>query len=555
MTLSGRVHAPRALLRIPATALTFFFAICFAACGDYYRPVAQPIEGVQPNPAATHAVISINTDGVANNFSSFGSATNIDVSGDSIQGNLTVGLIPTHAALTPDGSKLYVANSADDTVTANATSSPATVAGTVSLPASPSASITAVTGDGATATYTYRGGTGVFSVGDTVYITGCVTAGFDGVYTVTGASGNSFSVASPTSGTDNPESPAALAKTPNAVFVGTADDNNIYVTGYQTNSVYAISTSSNVVNVTIPVGTHPVALAQLPNKQQLYVANQGSGNVSVIDTGTNDTVIQTISLPGGAVPIWAVAKSDSTRAYVLDENGNIYDINPQTFAFTSVASVGTGADYLAFDPVLDRLYVTNPSNSQVAILDASADPPRLLNTINLATAPGGACVNCAPTSVTVLGDGSRAYVAAYQFAPGCTDTSGNAVNCVESLVAVIDGPSSTLKSIISPVGSGAALSTTGCGAGSGPIPSLWQPGTPRFRVSIASSGGGTNSNFKVFIGQCDAGSVAVIDTYAANGNPPDVYSGTSLPAPLSTFPGLSLGVPPPENPVFVVAGP
>jgi YVTN family beta-propeller protein len=555
MRLSGRIYAPRALLRIPATALALVLAAVFAACGNYYRPVAQPIEGAQPSPGAAHTVISINTDGVASNYSGNGSATNIDVSGDSIQGNLTVGLVPTHAALTPDGTKLYVANSADDTVTANTTSSPATVAATVQLPVSAFASIASVTGDGATATYTYTGGTGIFSAGDTVFITGCATVGFDGVYVVTAASGNSFSVANPTSGADNPEFAGAQAKTPNAVFVGTADDSNVYVVGYATNSVYAIGTSSNAVNTVVPVGTHPVALAQLPNQQQLYVVNQGSGNLSVIDTAANNTVIQTIALPAGAVPVWAVARADSTHAYVLDENGTIYDVNPQTFAVTSIPSVGAGANYLSFDPVLNRLYVTNPTNSEVGIFDASAAPPKLMNIINLSTAPGGACVGCAPTAITTLGDGSRAYVAAYQFAPGCTDPAGNAVNCVESLVGVIDGPSATLKSIISPVTSGAALSTTGCGAASGPVPALWQPGSPRFRVSIASSGGGTNSNFKVYVGGCDAGSIAVIDTYPTNGNVADVYSGVSLPAPLSTFPGISFGVPPPENPVFVLAGP
>lgn len=563
MRLSGRTYAPRALLRTAAAALTFFLILCFAACGDYYRPVAQPIEGAQPSPAAAHSIISINTDGVANNDSSNGTATNIDAAGDTVEGNLKVGLVPTHAALTPDGTKLYVANSADDSVTVNRTPSPAAVAATVNLPASPSASIASVTGDGATATYTYNGGSGIFAVGDTVFISGCATAGFDGAYTVTAAGGNSFSVANTTSGADNPEFPGALAKTPNAVFVGTADNNNVYVAGYATNSVYAIGTTSDVVNATIPVGLHPVALAQLPNKQQLYVANQGSGTVSVIDTATSDTVVQTIALSAGAVPVWVVAKADNSAVYVLEESGTIEEINPTTYAVAcatvtrsgSCFSLGAGANFLTYDPILRRLYATNPTSSTVAIFDASADPPSLLNTINLSTAAAGACVSCAPTSVTALGDGSRAYVAAYQFAPGCTDASGNAVNCVDTLVAVIDGPSATLRTVISPLGSGAALNTTGCGPGSGPVPSLWEPGTARFRVSVASSGGGMNSNFKVFVGQCDAGSVAVINTYPVNGNAADVYSGTSVPAPLSTFPAISVGVPPPQNPVLVVAGP
>jgi YVTN family beta-propeller protein len=406
----------------------------------------------------------------------------------------------------------------------------------------------------------------MFSVGDTVYITGCSSAGFNGAFTVTAVGGNTFSVLNTTGGADNPEFGGAVAKTPNAVFAGTADNNNVYVAGYGTNSVYAIATANNVVNATIPVGLHPVALAELPNLQQLYVANQGSGSVSVIDTANGDVVGQIIALPAGAVPVWVAAKNDSSHVYVLDANGTIYDLTPQVGAIncvsaplsgcspTSTTVAGAGSNFLTFDPVVNRLYVTNPTNSEVAVLDASVDPPQPISTINLATAAAGLCSACAPDSVTVLGDGSRAYVGAYQFAPGCTDNSGNPVNCVNTLVAVIDGISGSLKSVIPNLSNAPVIDGTACGPGSGPPATVWQPGTARFRVSIASSGGGSNSKFKVYVGQCDAGSVAVIDTYPANGNVADVYSGTSLNAPLSTFPPV-LGVPPPENPVFVVSGP
>lgn len=555
-----------ACFRILNTAVTLALAAGMTACGDYYRPVAQPLQGIQPSPAAAHSIIAVNSDGVADNHRGNGSASNIDASGDSVQGNLVVGLAPAHAALAANGLKLYVANSAEDSVTVNSTSSPTVATATVSLPPSPSAQITQVSGNGSTATYTYTGATGSFAVGDTVFVTGCATAGFNGVYTIAGAGGNSFSVANSTSGSDNPEFGGALAKTPNAVFANTADNTNVYVAGYSTNSVYVIDQNTNVVKASIPVGARPVSLAELPNGQQVYVANQGSGTVSAIST-INDTVTQTISPAAGAVPVWVTARSNSTRVYVLDASGTIYDMDPLAATIdcasapaigcsaTATINAGAGSNFMAFDPTLNRLYVTNPTDSQVGVLDASVDPPKLISTINLATAASSACSGCAPDSVAVLGDGNRAYVAAYQFAPGCTDTAGNAVNCVNTLVAVIDGPSGRLKSVIPGIGSGAALSTTGCGAQSGPVPALWQPGTARFRASIAASGGGANSKFKVYVGQCDAGSIAVIDSYPVNGNLGDTYSGVSLNAPLSSFPPLAGGVPPPQNPVFVLAGP
>ena len=73
----------------------------------------------------------------------------------------------------------------------------------------------------------------------------------------------------------------------------------------------------------------------------------------------------------------------------------------------------------------------------------------------------------------------------------------------------------------------------------------------RFRTFATASGGGANSNFKVYVSQCDAGSVAVIDTFASNTgtnqHPADVLEG-NVPAPLGSFS-------PSQNPVFVLAGP
>jgi len=617
-------------LRALGPGALLLLAIGLGGCGDTFRPVFQPLAGVQPSPAAAHSVIAISSSGVTASSRGNGSASNIDASGDTIQGNLVVGLAPAYAALTPDGSNLYVANSGEDSVTANATSAPSVAAATVSLPASPSATITAATGNGSTATYTYSGTLAV-APGDTIFVTGCTTPGFNGVFTVASAASGSFQVLNPTSASDNPESPAAQAAAPNAVFAGTADNNNMYVAGFGTNSVYIIDSSSaatkNTVIKTVPVGQHPVALAELPNLEQVYVANQGSGTISAIST-VNNSVTSTLTPAPGARPVWVVAKSDSSRVYVLDENGTIYDINPATNALicTTTAAplcpspTGAGSNFLLFDPVLNRLYVTNPTNGEVGILDASADPPKLLNTIDLASL----CAGCAPDSVTALGDGSRAYVAAYQFSPGCVDPSGNAVNCVNTVVALIDGPSATLKSLLqapplsvtgvstngseatysytltsalppqvgnnvvvtgmsNPANNGTfvvdrassggftisnpsasaasgengvgtmfatALAITGCGPTVGPPPSIWQPGSARFRASIASSGGGTNSNFKVYVGQCDAGGIGVLDT-----SPSDGFSGVSLSPPLSTFPPLAAGYNPPQNPVVIIPGP
>ena len=547
------MHIPRRRARSGLHSLYCSGLIC-ASCGETYRPVAQPIQGLQPSPAPSHFFASINSDGVGDNHRDRGSVSSINVSGDSMRGELKAGMVPVHAGATASGSLLYIANSGDDTVSVSNVFSP-TGSVTVSLPPSPTATITQVTGNASTqtATYTYAGGTGLFSVGDTVYVNGCITAGFNGAFTVTAAGANSFSVANSTNLSET-ENFGAQAKVPNAVFVNSAENASVFVAGYGTDSLYVINANTQVVTATVPVDSHPVAVAQAPAAQKVYVANHGNsasgGSVSVVDTVSN-TVSKTICLGGGAapscsigpVPVWAVARADSGQVYVLDSNGTIYAIDTASDSvIPSPTSAGAGANFMFYDRIFNRLYVTSPSTDGLSIFDvSSATPmPSSANPIAIPAAAGSPCGASAvvPTSVTVLGDGSRAYVSSYQL-PKLT-TMGAGTVCTQ--LSVIDtGSETVIKTIpLSQVSDNSAQS--GCG-------------TVGFRVFAAASGGGANANFKVFVSQCDAGNVAVVDTYPANGKPENAYTGVSLGAPLSTFPALNSGVPPAQNPMFLVAGP
>src|SRR5581483_3355692 len=256
MRIPVSISALRPQSRWFGAALAVCLAVICLSCGETYRPVAQPIQGLQPSPAPSRIVTSINTDGVGSDHRDRGSASSIDVSGDSLRGNLRAGMVPVHAGLIAASTKLYVANSGDDTVTANNVSSPNAVL-TISLPPSPFASITLCSGNGTTATYTYTAAAQQFFPGDTVYVSGCAADGLNGAYTVTGASAGSFSVANSTNITDNPELIGAQAKAPNAVFVNSAENNNVYVAGYGNNSLYVINTTTDVVRASIPVDSHP----------------------------------------------------------------------------------------------------------------------------------------------------------------------------------------------------------------------------------------------------------------------------------------------------------
>ena len=434
-------HVAGLLARLAASWLVVVALLLWSSCGDIYRPVAQPILGPPPNPAALHFISSVTTNGPTDR----GSASRIDVSGDTTLGLFATGVQPAHATLIPNASKLFVANSGEDTVSVNSTSTP-TVSTTIALPAGSK-----------------------------------------------------------------------------PVFVHTTENGNVYVANSGNNTVSVISATSNVLTETVPVGSNPLALAEMPNGQKLYVLNQGS--VTVINT-IDDTVAATI--PAGSSPSWIVARSDSARIYALDRSGTIYDIDTasdQVIGTTS--SGGSGANFLLYDKTSNTLLVTNSASASVSILDASTDPPQLRANSPIAIAPpsiaGYPCQTApVPAAVTVLPDG-RAYVASYQLDSGMV--------CAQSTVLSVT--TGVVKSMI-PLTSQAidTVNPTGCG-------------TARFRVFTVASGGGSTSNFKVYVSQCDAGSIAVIDTFASqtgvSPHPADVFAAT-IDATPSTFPPVQVSI-------------
>ena len=179
------------------------------------------------------------------------------------------------------------------------------------------------------------------------------------------------------------------------------------------------------------VGIAPVALAETPNGQKVYVANQGdngtNGSVSSIST-VDKSVNLTIAGATWLSPRSVAVRSDSQRAYALDTgNSTITAINTSTDAVTGVvpaSSIGAGADFMRYDAKLNRLYVTSSTGATLSILDASADPPVALTvapiTISAALPASGQTDPCSgaavnPVSIATLPDGTRAYVGSYRF--------------------------------------------------------------------------------------------------------------------------------------------
>lgn len=484
MVLVGREcpgHTVRGIRRAALWAVTLLLAICGIGCGDQYRPVALPVPLPSPSPSPVHFVAALSSNG-DNSLGGAGTCVpsgspppcvnepgaliRIDVSGDSVSSGFTAGVAPAHAAFLPSGSKIYVANSAEDTVSASSTAAPSQ-ATTISLP-------------------------------QLCGIAGCV-----------------------------PSRP---------VFVASTENGKMYVANSGNGTVSVINTSSDVVIATIAVdpafagsplpspnpAANPIALAELPNGHKLYSINNGNSTVSSISP-LDDTVVTKI--PIGAPPIWAVASSDSAFVYVLDSNGTISVIDTLSDSVVASVSAGAGANFMVFDTTSNRLWITNPALATVSIFNVAGS---VLTThagspVAITSAANSACGSAPmPSSLAVLGDGSRAYVSSFQ--PDA--------NMVCAQVTVINAGTGSVSTTIPLPPAPNNSSITGCGAA-------------RFRTFAAASPGGFNTNFKVYVSQCDAGSVAVVYTYAANSSTEqhgaDVL-GAIISAPVSSFPATQVSI-------------
>jgi YVTN family beta-propeller protein len=337
------------------------------------------------------------------------------------------------------------------------------------------------------------------------------------------------------------------------VFVHTTEFATVYVANSGNNTVSAINTGEGVVANQITVGVNPVAMAETPNGLQLYVANQGKngvgGSVSSINT-IDRTVNPPIMNAAWISPVWAVARSDSQRVYILDAgSGTVSAIDTASDTVVGSTAVGVGANFMLYDSNRNRLYVTNPSPATTAnpgqslsIIDASSDALTVLANISFApsSAANAPCpAGCTPVSVAALPDGSRAYVASYVM------STCSGVPCIASQVTVISALTNTISSEIALGSANIDLTNpTGCSAA-------------RFRLSAVASA----DSSRVYVAECDAGTTGIIasvaNSSAGDNHGPDTLI-LNMPAPLSAFPipaSTPGGAPPPQNPVFVLASP
>ena len=90
---------------------------------------------------------------------------------------------------------------------------------------------------------------------------------------------------------------------------------DMYVLNNISQDVLVIDSDTNTVNETIDVGSTPQSLEYSPSNENIYIVNQGSDYISVIQTDTN-TISETIDV--GSEP--SRPEYDPTNEYVYITN-------------------------------------------------------------------------------------------------------------------------------------------------------------------------------------------------------------------------------------------
>ncbi len=290
------------------------------------------------------------------------------------------------------------------------------------------------------------------------------------------------------------------------------------------NTVSVISTATNRVIATIPVGVDPHGIAATPDGAFVYVSNMGPsgagpGSVSVIDTATNTVGVTIPIILAGPLDIAIIP--DGASAYIAGGGtNNVYVISTATNTVASTIGVApTGpSGGVAVTPDGAFVWVAGQVNDTVAVIRTAT------NTLT-ATIPVGGC----PSDIAITPDGAFAYVANPAPAnvphpPPCQIIAGNGSVSVIStatntVVASVGGlVFSSFLPFVAITPDGAYAYVTSCGLGVCVIDTATKAVSATFKPGLSSMTQGlafTSDGASVYIGGCgdpSGSNACVVDT-------------------------------------------
>jgi YVTN family beta-propeller protein len=227
---------------------------------------------------------------------------------------------------------------------------------------------------------------------------------------------------------------------------------------------------------TIPVGKNPGQVVMNPAAHLVYVVNQGSNTVSVIDSESL-TVKKVLTV--GNKPSAIAINPPANLVYVASASGNITAISGTQVALSG--NVGGAPSALVVDTVLNQLYVMDTSRNQIEIFNATQGTP--LGILHTSLTPTAMALNVATGSLFVACSGASGSVVVIDgthrqiltTVPVATGTTSISVDPVTN-VAVLVSPTANLHTIID-AANGYSVQTETSDSGAKPFATVYDTGS------------------------------------------------------------------------------
>ncbi len=245
-----------------------------------------------------------------------------------------------------------------------------------------------------------------------------------------------------------------------AAFDSTNGD--IYVANDGSGTVSVISGATNRIIDTISPEMYPAGAAFDSTNGNIYFTNSNSNNVSVVSGATN-TVIATI--PVGANPNELAFDSTNGDLYVPNINSNnVSVVSGATNAVIATIPVGAAPYHAAFDITNGDIYVTNHNSNNVSVISGATN--RIIATVPVGSEPVGAAFDSTngdiyvadtnSSNVSVVSGATNTVIAtiltgATPYEAAFDSTNGNiyVANFNVANMSVISGATNTVISTIS----------------------------------------------------------------------------------------------------------
>jgi YVTN family beta-propeller protein len=214
--------------------------------------------------------------------------------------------------------------------------------------------------------------------------------------------------------------PVGIAVNPNT--------NKVYVANEYSNTVSVIDTKTDEVQATINVGNFPYGIDINPVNNRVYITNRGSNTVSVID-GSVDTKLLDITV--GSSPVGIAVDPTANWIYITNFNdGTLSVIDGITNEVNDTISVGKTPYGIAVNPLSNKIYVAHIDSNTVSVIDG--ETKKITAKIPVGKSPTGLAID-------ITEGNNRLYVANHNSdSVSVIDTLTN--NVIYNITSVGDSP-------------------------------------------------------------------------------------------------------------------